>query len=204
MGLSPRRTAEAQENRSRIRPVFYAAFVLCAILIFPIHESAHYLAYRLYGIRVHMTLNTASPSEQSQRKPLAELAGPMTNLAVALGAAFAYFNFPRHRMWWAALALASSMMRLVIYALVTAAALITGSGLRLGNDEPYAAHLWGIPTLSLVALLAVPFIIIVWAVVRTFRGSTRSKLLHVLGLGFTVLIIGTIVSNVDPLLFPGR
>ena len=204
MQASPSAAVAPQTRPLRFSIGFYAAFVLCSVLIFPIHESAHYLAYRVYGIHVRMTLNPASPADQSERKPLAELAGPVMNLAIAFGAALAYFKFPPHRMWWAALALASSMMRLVIYFLVSVAAIITGSGLRLGNDEPYAAHLWGIPALSLVALLTIPFAVVVWSVVRTFRGSLRSKVLHVMGLGVATLVIGTVVSNVDPVLFPNR
>src|SRR5207247_6544773 len=79
-----------------------------------------------------------------------------------------------------------------------------GSGLRLLNDEPYAAYLWGIPSLSLVALFAIPFAVVVWSVVRTSQGNFRWKVLHVIGLGLTMLIIGTVVSNVDPILFPNR
>jgi len=52
-----------QTGPLRVSIRFYAAFVLCVILIFPIHESAQYLAYRLYGIRVRITLNTASPAD---------------------------------------------------------------------------------------------------------------------------------------------
>jgi len=135
---------------------------------------------------------------------LAELAGPTVNLVIGVGAALAYFKFQRYRMWWAALALASSMMRLVIYALVTAAAIITDSAVRLLNDERYAAYLWGIPSLSLVALFAIPFAVVVWSVVPTSQGNFRWKVLHVIGLGLTMLIIGTVVSNVDPILFPNR
>ena len=61
----------------------YMLFVLCTLLLFPLHESAHYLAYRLLGVHVHMTLNTASPTDQSQRKAIAELTGPLLNLVVA-------------------------------------------------------------------------------------------------------------------------
>jgi hypothetical protein len=61
----------------------YALFALCTLLLFPLHESAHYLTYRLLGVHLHMTLNTASPRDQSQRKPIAELAGPLLNLVVA-------------------------------------------------------------------------------------------------------------------------
>jgi hypothetical protein len=184
---------------------FHALFAVCTLLLFPLHESAHYLTYRILGIHLHMTLNTASPNDQSQRKPIAELAGPLLNLAVASVAALAYQTFQRQRRLWAALALASAMMRLVIYVLVAAAAIATGSGLSLGNDEPIAAHLWGLPSLTLAGVLTIPFVIIVWSIVRTFQGSRICTILHVIGLGFTMLFLGMLVGNaLDPWLFPNR
>ncbi len=184
---------------------FYILFAIFTLLLFPVHESAHYLTYRILGVHLQMTLNTASPNDQSQRKPTAELAGPLLNLIVASVAALAYRNLHRHPQWWAALALASAMMRLVVYVLVVGASLVTGSGLTLGNDEPIAAHLWGLPNLTFVGGLTLPFVIIVWSVVRTFQGSRARTNLHVLGLGFTMLCLGMLVGNVlDPWLFPNR
>jgi hypothetical protein len=78
---------QTRESRAALRTSvtlsFYLLFAAFALLIFPLHESAHYLTYRMLGIRVPMTLNTASPVDQSQRKPIAELAGPLLNLAIA-------------------------------------------------------------------------------------------------------------------------
>lgn len=183
----------------------YILFAVFTLLLFPVHESAHYLTYRLLGVHLQMTLNTASPKDQPQRRPIAELAGPLLNLVVASVAAFAYRNLPRTRPWWAALALASAMQRLVVYVLVVGAALVTGSGLSLGNDEPIAAHLWGLPSLTLVGVLTLPFVIIVWSVVRTFQGTRARAILHVLGLGFAMLCLGLLVGDVlDPWLFPNR
>jgi hypothetical protein len=71
-----------------------------------------------------------------------------------------------------------------------------GLGLSLGNDEPIAAHLWGLPSLTFVGVLAAPFVVIVWCIVRTFHGSRRSKVLHVLGLGLTALCLAMLVGNV--------
>jgi len=107
-----------------------------------LHEMAHYGAYRMYGIKVPLTLNTASPRHASDRKAMAEFAGPLWNLALAASCAAAARKRNRLRAWLVALALASSLMRLVAYLLVVGAALVTGSGLSLGNDEPIAAHLF--------------------------------------------------------------
>jgi len=49
------------------------------------------------------------------------------------------------------------MMRLTVYLLVVIAALITGSGLSLSNDEPVAALLAGLPSLTFVGLFSIPF-----------------------------------------------
>ncbi len=186
-------------------PQLYVRFALWTLLLFPLHESAHYLTYRLLGVHLHMTLNTASPRDQSQRKPIAELAGPLLNLVVASAATLAYHNSQGQRLWWAALGLASAMTRLVVYALVVGAAIVTGSGLSLGNDEPIAAHLWGLPSLTFVGALAAPFVTIIWSIVRTFHGGREHKCLHVLGLGLTTLCLGMLVGNVlDPWLFPNR
>ena len=183
----------------------YILFVLCTLLLFPVHESAHYLTHRLLGVDVHMTLNTASPKDQSKRRPIAELAGPLLNLVVASMAVLAYHKSHGQRQLWASLGLASAMMRLVIYVLVVGAAIRTGSGLSLGNDEPIAAHLWGLPSLTFAGVLTVPFLLLVWSVVRTFQGRPGSKFLHVLGLGLTTLCVGMFVGNVlDPWLFPNR
>jgi len=150
---------------------FYLLFVLFTLLIFPLHESAHYLTYRLLGVHLHMTLNTASPQDQSQRKPIAELAGPLLNLVIASGAAVVYHNSRGRMQWASALALAAALMRLVIYILVVVAAIATRSGLSLGNDEPIAAHFWGLPSLTFVAILTVPFALIVWSIVQRFQGA---------------------------------
>jgi hypothetical protein len=175
------------------------------LLLFPLHESAHYLTYRLLGVDLHMTLNTAPPKGQSQRHPIPELAGPLLNLLVAGLATLAYRNLRWGRQSWAALAMASAMMRLVVYVLVVGAALVTGSGLSLGNDEPIAAHLWGLPSLTFVGVLTVPFVIVVWNIVRTFPASRARRGLHVIGLGLTMLCLGMLVGNVlDPWLFPNR
>jgi hypothetical protein len=129
---------------------FYVLFAVCTMLLFPLHAPAHYFAYRIPSIHLHITLNTASPNDQSQRKPIAELAGPLLNLVVPSVAAMAYQNVRRQRRLWAAMALASAMIRLVIYVLVAVAAIATGSGLNLGNEEPIAAHIWGLPHFALV------------------------------------------------------
>ena len=183
----------------------YGLFSVCLLLIFPLHESAHYLAYRAIGIHVPVTLNTASPIDSSQRKAIAELAGPLLNLFLAIGCVFAYSTLTKVRLLWVALGLAASMMRLVIYLIVVIAAIVTGSGISVGNDEPIAAHLWGLPSLTFVAAFTPPFVFVVWYFTRTFPGSTRGKLLNVLGLTLVTLGIGMFVGNVlDPWLFPYR
>ena len=189
----------------QLGPRFYVLYVLFALLIFPVHEFGHYCAYRLLGVRVQMTLNTASPRDQSLRRPLAEFAGPLVNLFVAFGTLALFRATGRRRQWLAAVAMAGAMMRLVVYVLVLAAASVTGSGLTLGNDEPVAAHLWGLPSLTLVALLAVPFVAVVWDVFRSVRASAMGKTLQIGGLVFITFGAGMLVGNVlDPWLFPGR
>ena len=200
----PTHIARAEQPLS-VGPSFYILFAVCTLLLFPLHESAHYVTYRILGIHLQMTLNTASPKDQSQRKPIAELAGPLLNLVVASAAGLAYQISRRQRRFWAALALASAMLRLVVYVLVTVAAIVTGSGLSLGNDEPIAAHLWGLPSLTLVGVFTIPFVVIVRSIVRTFQGSRKRASLHVIGLGLTTLSLGMLVGNVlDPWLFPRR
>jgi hypothetical protein len=154
---------------------FYARFCLCAMLMFPLHEFSHYLAFRMLGVNVRPTLNTASPRRSWQRKPMSEPAGPLLNLALAGWCAVAARKLNRLPACFAALALASSTMRLVIYVLVLGAALVTGSGLKLGNDEPIAADLWRLPSLVLVGVLAVPFLVIISLVMRQFAGQSRSR-----------------------------
>ena len=197
--------ATGLDNSVAIRPLSYAWFVVFVLLIFPLHESAHYVTYRLLGIEVPMTLNTASPVDRSLRSPVAELAGPLMNLIVATASAAAYLRLKRRREWLAQLALASAMMRLVVYVLVVGAAVVTGSGLSRGNDEPIAANLWGLPSLALVAVFTLPCVSIVASVVQTFEGNWMRRGLHLLGFGFIVLCIGLLVGNVlDPWLFPNR
>ena len=77
-----------------------------------------------------MSLNTASPADPSQRKSIAEFAGPLFNLLLANGCVVAYYNARRGRLAWAAMGLAASMMRLVVYVIIVVAASVTGSGHR--------------------------------------------------------------------------
>lgn len=99
--------------------------------------------------------------------------------------------------------LAASMMRLVVYAIIVVAAFVTGSGMTMGNDEPIAARLWGLPSLTLVAALSLPFVIVLWLFLRSFRGSTSVKILNAIGLTILTFCIGMLVGNVlDPWLFP--
>jgi hypothetical protein len=184
---------------------FYALFAVLMLALFPLHESAHYLAYRAIGVHLHMTLNTASPTDQHLRKPFPEFAGPLLNLALGAGAAFMLCFGKRAHFFWSAAALAASLMRLVIYLLILIAAIRTGSGLSLGNDEPIAAHMWGLPSFTLVCLLSVPFLYIVWIATKTWAGSRFSKLANLLGLALVTFAIGTLIGNVlDPWLFPRR
>src|SRR6516225_8533607 len=133
---------------------FYALFAVCLFLIFPLHESAHYLTYRAMGVRLQMTLNTASPADQSQRKAIAEFAGPIFNLLLAIACLLAFYIARQRQLVWAAMGLAASMMRLVVYGIIIVAATVTGSGMTMGNDDPIAASLWGLPSLTFVIALA--------------------------------------------------
>jgi hypothetical protein len=107
------------------------------------------------------------------------------------------------RAWWQReLSLAACLMRLDIYALILLATLITGSGMSLGNDEPIAARLWGLPSLALVFVLLVPFL---WIAVTVARSAWRRW--SSLGAQFIVraiimFAVGILVGSVlDPWLF---
>jgi hypothetical protein len=178
----------------------FVLFAVTLFLMFPVHEFAHYLTYGFLGIDVQLTLNTASPADQSQRAVAAELAGPLANLVVGLSAAMV---FQRHRsMFFAQLALAAAMMRLVIYTLIVVAAMVTGSGLAIGNDEPTAARLAGLPSLTFVGVFALPFAWIIYAVVNTMNGGVLARMGYVLLLSVITLCVGVLVGNVlDPWLF---
>ena len=182
---------------------FYLLFSALTLLIFPLHELAHYFTYRSLGVHLRMTLNTASPADQSQRVAIAELAGPLLNLAVATVATWAYLR--SRKTWLGAFAMASAMMRLVVYVLVIGVALVTGSALSLGNDEPIAARLAGVPGLTFVLVLSIPFIAVVVSILRTFQGSWTHKTGHVLAFGLTMMCLGIFIGNVlDPWLFPSN
>lgn len=145
----------------RIGLGFYGIFGLFTLLLFLPHEFAHCIAYRALGVSVRLTLNHASPNDPTQRNSGAELAGPALNLLVAVAAMTVFQRVRKGRQWWAALALAAAMTRLVVYGIVIAAAVVTGSGLSMGNDEPIAAHLVGLPSLTFVGLLMPFFAVIV-------------------------------------------
>src|SRR5215470_6933792 len=76
-----------------------AGFLVFGLIMFPAHEMAHYITYRVLGIHVHMTLNTASPSDRALRRPVAELAGPLFNLGVAAISAVLLLKTSA-RGWW--------------------------------------------------------------------------------------------------------
>jgi len=96
-------------------------------------------------------------------------------------------------------------MRLVIYVVIIGATIATGSALSVGNDEPIAAKLAGLPGLMFLSVLAIPFVVIVVKVLRTFQGTRTRKLAHLAGLSLTMMGLGILIGNVlDPWLFPGR
>lgn len=184
---------------------FYTLFAVLMLVLFPLHESAHYLAYRAMGVHLHMTLNTASPKDQLLRRPFPEFAGPLMNLALGIFALLMLRFSGKAHAFWSATALAASLMRIVIYLLILGVAVKTGSGLSMGNDEPISAHMWGLPSLTFVCLLSVPFIYIVWAATDTWAGSRLSKALNLFGLASVTFGIGILIGNViDPWLFPKR
>ena len=157
------------------------------------------------GVELHMTLNTASPRDQSQRTAIAELAGPLVNLCLGSVAAFAYLQTTPKREWLAAAALSAALMRLVIYVVIIGATIATGSATSIGNDEPIAARLAGLPGLTFLSVLSIPFVVIVVSVLRTFQGTRARKLAHLAGLSLTMMGLGILIGNVlDPWLFPGR
>lgn len=107
---------------------FYALFAILMLVLFPLHESAHYLAYRAIGVHLHMTLNTASPKDQLLRRPFPEYAGPLLNLALGIFALLMLRLNGKARAFWSATALAASLMQIVIYLLILGVAVKTGSG----------------------------------------------------------------------------
>jgi len=125
------------------------------------------------------------------------------NLTVAgLGTAV-YFGGRMRRRWVAELVLAAALMRLVIYALVVAAALVTGSGLSLGNDEPIAARLYGLPSLTFVLALALPFTWLAVKIVTDTWAGLRSRSANAFARAAIMLCVGIFVGNIlDPWLFP--
>lgn len=182
---------------------FYVFFVLVTLALFPVHESAHFVTYRLLGVHLRMTLNTASPTDQTQRRPVAEIAGPLVNLLLAAVAAILLRVSTRRRRLWAVIALSASLMRLAIYLVIVIAALVTGSGQAVGNDEPIAAHMWHLNSLTFVGLLSVPFLVVVWIVSRDLAGSPWKRAAHIGGLTVTMFCVGVLIGNViDPWLFP--
>jgi hypothetical protein len=181
-------------------PRTFVLFALLLLMMFPLHELAHALTYRAFGIPVRMTLNTASPADKSQRILWAELAGPMMNLVVG-SAAVMMFRLHR-RMWLAQLALAAAMMRLTVYVLIVVAALVTGSAMSLGNDEPIAAQLAHLPSLTFVGLLAVPFGAIVCSITKDLGGGPRRRSAYVGLLMAITVAVGIFIGNIlDPWLF---
>jgi hypothetical protein len=74
---------DCTSRTAELRAGALAVFLVFALLMFPAHETAHYMTYRALGIHLQMTLNTASPSDRALRRPIAELAGPLFNLGVA-------------------------------------------------------------------------------------------------------------------------
>jgi hypothetical protein len=177
-------------------------FAVFAVLIFPLHELAHYLTYQFLGVEVRMTLNTATPLDPSVRAGIAELAGPLMNLLIATGAGVAYLRGGRRHRWLAEFALAAVMMRLVLYVLVLTAAAVTGSTMSLGNDEPMAAQTWGLPGLTFIALFAPPFSAIAVAMVWNCSRSWKGRALELSARVVLMLVIGIIIGNLlDPWLF---
>jgi uncharacterized membrane protein len=190
-------------NTTEPRPALVlAVFAVFALLMFPAHESAHYITYRALGIHLQMTLNTASPSDAALRRPVAEIAGPVFNLVVAALTALLFLKTSARAWWQRELGLAACLMRLDIYALILIASLITGSGMSLGNDEPIAARQWGLPSLVLVFVLLVPFLWIAAAVTRSAWRTRSSRAAQFVIRAIIMFAIGILIGSVlDPWLF---
>ena len=131
-----------EEQRLSVGFRFYLLFAAFTLLLFPVHEFGHYFTYRLLGVPLRMTLNTASPENQCLQKPIAELAGPLVNLVLATGAAFTYPLVRQKKAWLAALALAPATQRLAVYVLVLGVAMFTGSGMALGATSQSRHTSW--------------------------------------------------------------
>ena len=195
-GIANERTTRGQLVVDRRFCALYALFL---VLLFPAHESGHWLAYRWFDVPTRFTLNTVSPLVRGERRPQAEVAGPLVNLGFAVVALFVWRR--THRQGWAALALAASFIRLVIYAIVIAVAGVSGNAMTMGNDEPLAARLWHLPTLSILAVLALPLVAVTALILR----DANRPWVAVAQFALVTLLVGTLVGNVlDPWLFPPR
>jgi hypothetical protein len=186
-----------------IRPRFYACYAGALLVLFPLHAAVHLVAYQALGIPVQATYFSVRPAAGFGRAPLAELAGPILNLTIALSAGFAYQSATQRRTLWAVLAVGAALVRLTNYVAISAAAALSGSGMTVLADESLAAHLWGLPSLLFVGALAVPFSAVTWSVVRTFGNSTIRRAGHLVTLAVLTQSLTIFAGNVfDRFLFP--
>jgi|SRR5579864_7227697 len=202
-GFEASKMAALMRERVAVTWKFYFIYALWMLLLFPVHESAHYVGYRMAGVSVRMTLNTVTPYDETQRRAAPELAGPLMNLVVGAVAVYAFYHAKRGHQWWAALALCAALFRLAIYLIVLVGAAVTGSGMGMGNDEPIAASLLHLPSLTFVFLLTPFFLMIVWCVLRDIEGSWLRRSGHLLGLTAVTIGLGVFIGQfVDFWLFP--
>jgi hypothetical protein len=185
----------------RIRPKFYAWYAAALLILFPLHGVAHMVAYRTLGIPVRVSYFSVRPAVGYDRAAVAELAAPVFNLAIAALASIAYHGATKRRMLWAIIAVSAAMARLTNYVAVSAAAVVTGSGMAVVADESFAAHLWGLPSLLFVAVLTAPFAFVTWSVVRTFAPSTAGRTAHLVALATLTQCLTILAGNVLDRLF---
>lgn len=205
MTISNMDTAVPSLSRSAVRVKlgtrFYLLFAVFVFVQFPIHELGHLLAFEIAGIPAEMSLNRTSPLDPAMNHAGAVLAGPLLTLGIAAFAAWGFWRFRRFRLAWAAVAFSAASFRLLLYVVLTVAAL---SGSEFGsNDEPIAADLLGLPDLTFVALLGIPFVIVVAAVMVGVEGSRLKKLGHIVLMLIITFGIATVVEQgLQPLVFP--
>jgi hypothetical protein len=117
-GLVASKMAAQMKEKVAVTWKFYFIYALWMLLLFPVHEPAHYIGYRMAGVPVRMTLNTVTPYDETQRRATPELAGPLMNLVVGALSVYGLHHVQRGRQWWAALALCSAIFRLAVYLIV--------------------------------------------------------------------------------------
>jgi hypothetical protein len=144
-----------------------------------------------------MSLYRTTPIDGGVEHVGAVLAGPLLTIGIALLGAWGFTHFARFRLAWASVALSAAMFRLLLYLWATVAAL-SGSGLG-SNDEPVA----GLPSLTFVAIFAVPVLVVIVVVMARVKSSRLTAVGHTAGVLIVTFAIAIVTDQVvQPLLTP--